>query len=219
MIKEKLKMFNIEVDDIETINFENGLIQQIARKYADKYDLARLELVLNGNIITAKDKFTGINSYMGMRISLEPLEKDISFIIRPTDKPTYEQLQQENTQLKEQLKDENNYHEEASKWYKEAFDTTQENIKLKSVLKEIREKCKEPKKEMDYTIWVKLRHQIETLEDFEKDIDYKTHPALTSAYKSDIKNAIKDLCQIIKYKLVYKEDIKEIIDKGIGEDK
>ena len=51
-------------------------------------------------------------------------------------------LELENTQLKEELKDKNNYHEEASKWYKEAFDTTQENIKLKSVLKEIREYIK-----------------------------------------------------------------------------
>lgn len=102
-MNEKLKMFNIEVDDIETINFENGLIQQIARKYADEYDLKRLELVLNGNIITAKDKFTGINSYMGMKVSLEPLEKDISFIIRPTDKPTYDDLQQENKELKEKI--------------------------------------------------------------------------------------------------------------------
>lgn len=116
-MKEKLKMFNIEVDDIETINFENGLIQQIARKYADEYDLKRLELVLNGNIITAKDKFTGINSYMGMRISLEPLEKDISFIIRPTNKPTYEQLQQENIKLKSTLKEIREYINDNSHYY------------------------------------------------------------------------------------------------------
>ena len=101
MIKKELKGFNINIDDIETINFENGMLQQIARKCAEEYDLKRLELVLNGNIITAKDKFTGINSYMGMRVSLEPLEKDISFIIRPTNELTYNELQQENKQLKD----------------------------------------------------------------------------------------------------------------------
>lgn len=53
-----------------------------------------------------------------------------------------EQLQQENQQLKEQLKDENNYHNEAVKWYKEAFDIEQERIKYKSVLDEIREQLK-----------------------------------------------------------------------------
>ena len=47
-------------------------------------------------------------------------------------------LQQENQQLKEQLKDENNYHNEAVKWYEEAFDIEQERIKYKSVLDEIR---------------------------------------------------------------------------------
>ena len=48
--------------------------------------------------------------------------------------PYITNLQIDNEQMKEQLKDENNYHEEASKWYKEAFDTTQENIKLKKEL-------------------------------------------------------------------------------------
>lgn len=109
MSEEKFKMFNIEVDDIENVDFENGMIQQIARKCADEYDLARLELVLNGNIITVKDKFTGIKSYMGMRVSLEPLEKNISFIVRPTNKPTYENLLEENKQLKERLERIDNY--------------------------------------------------------------------------------------------------------------
>lgn len=100
-MNEKLKLFKIEIDDIENINFENGMLQKIARQYADEFDLKRLELVLNENIITAKDKFTGIHSYMGMRVSLEPLEKDISFIVRPTDKPTYDDLQKQNTELKD----------------------------------------------------------------------------------------------------------------------
>lgn len=100
-MKEKLKLFKIEIDDIQNINFENGMLQKIARQYADEYDLKRLELVLNENIITAKDKFTGIHSYMGMRVSLEPLEKDISFIVRPTDKPTYDDLIKQNTELKD----------------------------------------------------------------------------------------------------------------------
>ena len=100
-MKEKLKLFKIEIDDIENINFENGMLQKIARQYADEYDLKRLELVLNENIITAKDKFTGIHSYMGIRVSLEPLEKDISFIVRPTDKPTYDDLIKQNTELKD----------------------------------------------------------------------------------------------------------------------
>lgn len=59
------------------------------------------------------------------------------------NEPTYEELQQENQILKEQLKDENNYHNEAVKWYKESFDIEQERIKYKSVLDEIREYIKE----------------------------------------------------------------------------
>lgn len=92
----------------------------------------------------------------------------------------------------------------------------QENQQLKDIIEKVREKCKEPKKEMDYTIWLKLRHYTDVLEGFEKDIEHCLHPIITSAYKCSVKNAIKELCQIIKYKLVYKEDIKEIL-KGNNE--
>ena len=40
---------------------------------------------------------------MGMKVSLEPLEKDISFIVRPSNQPTYEELQRENARLKDKL--------------------------------------------------------------------------------------------------------------------
>lgn len=103
-MNEKLRTFKIEVDDIENVDFEHGMIQEIAKAYADAMDLKRYELVLNKNIITIKDKITGINSYMGMKVSLEPLEKDISFIVRPNNQPTYEDLQQENARLKEERK-------------------------------------------------------------------------------------------------------------------
>ena len=52
-------------------------------------------------------------------------------------------LEQEKQQLKEQLKDENNYHNEAVKWYKEAFEREQERIKYRNALDEIREYIKE----------------------------------------------------------------------------
>lgn len=102
-MNEKLRAFKIEVDDIENVDFEHGMIQEIAKAYADAMDLKRYELVLNKNIITIKDKITGINSYMGMKVSLEPLEKDISFIVRPSNQPTYEELQQENARLKDKI--------------------------------------------------------------------------------------------------------------------
>lgn len=100
-MNEKLRTFKIEVNDIENVDFEHGMLQEIAKSYADAMDLKRYELVLNKNIITIKDKITGINSYMGMKVSLEPLEKDISFIVRPSNQLTYEELQQENKILKE----------------------------------------------------------------------------------------------------------------------
>jgi hypothetical protein len=99
IVNEKLRTFKMEVDDIENVDFEHGMIQEIAKAYSDAMDLKRYELVLNKNIITIKDKITGKNSYMGMKVSLEPLEKDISFIVRPSDQPTYEELQAKVNQL------------------------------------------------------------------------------------------------------------------------
>ena len=101
IVNEKLRTFKIEVEDIENVDFEHGMIQEIAKAYADAMDLKRYELVLNKNIITIKDKITGVNSYMGMKVSLEPLEKDISFIVRSSNQPTYEELQQQNARLKD----------------------------------------------------------------------------------------------------------------------
>lgn len=44
-------------------------------------------------------------------------------------------LKYDNKVLKEQLKDENNYHEEASKWYKEAFKQIKNWNELKNFVK------------------------------------------------------------------------------------
>lgn len=84
---------------------------------------------------------------------------------------------------------------------------------LESIVEKIREKCKEPRKEMDFTVWVKLREEIITLEKFAEDINYHVHSNITVAYKCDIKNSINVLCDSVKHKLVYKEDIKDILNQ------
>lgn len=126
-------------------------------------------------------------------------------------------LQQENQQLKERI----TYLENSNNRREETIISLRNEQQLdlyKEVIEEVRKKCKEPKKEMDYTVWVKLRHFSRTLEEFiERDIDACFHPMVTSAYKSQIKNSIKELCETIKYKLIFKEDIKDILDKVKGE--
>lgn len=99
-IKETLKGFNIKIDYIEPCDFE-AAIKDLCKNVALELDKQRYEIVLNKNIIDIKDTFTNIHSYMGLKLSLEPLEKDISFIIRPTNELTYNELQQENKQLKD----------------------------------------------------------------------------------------------------------------------
>lgn len=101
MIKEELKEFNINIDDIEPNEITHGAMQELIEKIILEENVKRFEIVLNKNILNIKDRLTGIHSYMGLKLLLEPLEKDISFIIRLTDKLTYDELQQENKQLKD----------------------------------------------------------------------------------------------------------------------
>lgn len=92
MIKEILKGFNINIDDLKPNEDFQGAIQKIAKKIAIEEEQRRFEIILNKNILDIKDKFTGVHSYMGLKISLDSFEKDISFIIKPTSKPTYDNL-------------------------------------------------------------------------------------------------------------------------------
>ena len=104
---------------------------------------------------------------------------------------TYDELQLENEQLKLRLEQRDN------------------------IINKAREKCKN-KDNMDYDIWLYLSETIKTLEGFSKHIDYNLHPIITEAYKCEVKNCINDLCEVVKYKLIYKEELLEIlnIDKG-----
>jgi len=101
MIKKELKGFNINIDDIEPNEITHEAMQELIEKIIIEENVKRFEIVLNKNILNIKDRFTDIHSYMGLKLSLEPLEKDISFIIRTTNELTYDELQQENKQLKE----------------------------------------------------------------------------------------------------------------------
>lgn len=100
-------------------------------------------------------------------------------------------LEQENEQLKSQLEQRDN------------------------IINKAKEKCKN-KGKMDYDVWLYLSETIKTLEGFSKHIDYNLHPIITEAYKCEVRNCINELCEVVKYKLIYKDELLEIlnIDKG-----
>lgn len=100
MIKKELKGFNINIDDIEPNELTHGAMQELIENLIIEKEVERLEIVLNKNILDVKDRLSGIHCYMGLKLSLKPFEKDISFIIRPTNELTYDELQQENKKLK-----------------------------------------------------------------------------------------------------------------------
>lgn len=98
-IKETLKGFNINIDDIEPCDFEVAT-KELCKNLALELDKQRYEIVLNKNILDIKDTFTNFHSYMGLKLSFESFEKDISFIVRPSFELSYDELLKENKQLK-----------------------------------------------------------------------------------------------------------------------
>ena len=104
-MSEELKEFDINLNDIE----ENAYLFNTINEAVEKMRVAtlkdRFEVVLNNNLIEAKDKYTGFRTILGCRISYDNLDKNVSFIVREDTKPTYEeleaQLQQKENIIKE----------------------------------------------------------------------------------------------------------------------
>ena len=103
--------------------------------------------------------------------------------------------------------------------YKIIHNALQENKQLKEQLQQKEDiinkaikKCNKEKERTDFDIFINLNEQLKTLEGFAKKIDYNLHPIITEAYKCDIRNSIDDLCKTLRYDVVYKDSIKEILD-------
>lgn len=101
ILKKELKGFNINIDDIEPNDNILGALEEAIVRMRNEYLINRLEVVLNDNLIEVKDKITNCRTLFGARISYDSLPKDISFIIREDNKPTYEQLEQQCKKQKE----------------------------------------------------------------------------------------------------------------------
>ena len=104
-MNEELKQFNINLEDIkENDNLFDNLHEAIEKMKL--YTLSdRFEVILNNNLIESKEKLTNYRTILGCRISYDNLDKNISFIVREDNKPSYEQLQQRVEQLENIIKE------------------------------------------------------------------------------------------------------------------
>lgn len=94
-LKSDLKIFNIDIDDIELNPHFFETLQEAIDKMREETLAKNLEVVLNNNLIEARYKPTNYRTILGCRVSYADLEKSISFIVRPDEKPSYEYLEQE----------------------------------------------------------------------------------------------------------------------------
>lgn len=101
VLKKEMRAFDINVDDIKPDEHIFGAIEEAIIKMRNECLIDRLEVVLNNNLIEIKDKITVNRTILGCRLSYADLSKDVSFIVRQDNEPTYEQLQQQNKKQKE----------------------------------------------------------------------------------------------------------------------
>lgn len=100
-MKEEMKAFSINIDDIQP-NYEP--FEEIRKAIAiirQEYLIENVEVILNGNLLMSKNKLNNYRTIFGARVSLENLDKDVSFIVREDTQPSYEEIQTENTKLKQ----------------------------------------------------------------------------------------------------------------------
>ena len=98
-MNRELKEFNINLEDIkESNNLFDDLHEAIEKMRLHTLS-DRFEVVLNNNLIESKEKLTNFRTILGCRISYDNLDKNISFIVREDNKPSYEELEQEIDRL------------------------------------------------------------------------------------------------------------------------
>lgn len=100
-LKSDLKIFNIDIDDIELNPHFFETLQEAIDRMREETLAKNFEVVLNNNLIEAREKTTNYRTILGCRVSYADLEKSISFIVRPDEKPSYEYLEQECKKQKE----------------------------------------------------------------------------------------------------------------------
>lgn len=103
VFKKEMRAFDINVDDIKPDEHIFGAIEEAIIKMRNECLIDGLEVVLNNNLIDIKDKITDNRTILGCRLSYADLSKDVSFIVRQDNEPTYEQLQQQCKKQKEAI--------------------------------------------------------------------------------------------------------------------
>lgn len=83
-LKEELKIFNIDLDDIKEIKEFNDNLQEAISKFEEEKVLhENLQVVLNGNLIELRNNCGRLQAIFGCKINLQELEESISFVLKP----------------------------------------------------------------------------------------------------------------------------------------
>ena len=104
VLKDELKPFGINLEDIKSESDTFSMINEAIEKMSLMgYLVDNLEVVLNSNLLEVRNKHTRESAIFGVKCSFQPLEKDMSFIVRKRvfEEPDYKKMYFD---LKERIK-------------------------------------------------------------------------------------------------------------------
>ena len=104
-MKQETKQFDIDLDKIEENIYLFNNINEAIEKMKKATLKDRFEVVLNNNLIEVKDKYTGFRTILGCKITYDNLDKNISFVVREDNKPTYEELENIIKEVRENIEE------------------------------------------------------------------------------------------------------------------
>ena len=100
---------------------------------------------------------------------------------------------------------------DAEEVYKRYYELKEQLQQKEDIINKAIKKCNKEKGRTDFDIFINLNEQLKTLEGFAKKIDYNLHPIITEAYKCEVRNCINELCEVVKYKLIYKDELLDLL--------
>lgn len=96
-----LEKLGIDIHSIEPNDDFMGELNKAIQTLREETLKNTFEVILNKNLIKVRETETNYRTILGCRISYKCLDKNISFIVKSDNKPTYEQLEDKINKYKE----------------------------------------------------------------------------------------------------------------------
>lgn len=132
-----LEKLGIDIHSIEPNDDFMGELNKAIKTLQEETLKNRFEVILNKNLIKVRKIETNYRTILGCRISCKCLDKNIAFIVKPDNKPTYGQLEDKINKYKEVMDKVLNIIDECKLLMPHEFDWGEQIEQIEKLLKEV----------------------------------------------------------------------------------